>query len=83
MIVKGQVMNIFRGLISGLSEVARSEMASAIAFIAASRQCREILVNQSAAELLIAFSITSDSHTKSHCVLGIIIIFVIFFNFNY
>jgi len=71
MIVEGEVMRIFKSLIAGLSDLARGEMASALANISSSKECRESLVNQNSAELLIALSITSDSNTQAQCALAL------------
>lgn len=70
-IVDGGVMRIFKALIGGLSEGARSEVASALASLAACKPCREALVQQGAGELLIALSITSDPNTQSQCALAL------------
>lgn len=70
-IVDGGVMRIFKALIDGLSEGARSEVASALASLAACKPCREPLVQQGAGELLIALSITSDPNTQSQCALAL------------
>eukprot|EP01032_Pedospumella_encystans_P015075 gene15075-17275_t len=70
-IVQGGVMRIFKALIDGLSEGARSEVAAALASLAACKPCREELVKQGAGELLIALSITSDPITQAKCALAL------------
>jgi hypothetical protein len=69
--VEGGVMRIFKALIEGLSEGARSDMASALSNLAAVKCCRESLVQQGAGELLIALSITSDPNTQAQCALAL------------
>eukprot|EP00601_Ochromonadales_sp_CCMP2298_P017671 CAMPEP_0173227228 /NCGR_PEP_ID=MMETSP1142-20121109/5851_1 /TAXON_ID=483371 /ORGANISM="non described non described, Strain CCMP2298" /LENGTH=92 /DNA_ID=CAMNT_0014155729 /DNA_START=202 /DNA_END=477 /DNA_ORIENTATION=+ len=40
--VAGQVMQILRALVGGLSQAARVEVAQALAQLAATKQCREV-----------------------------------------
>lgn len=70
-IVAGEVMKIFKALIDGLSVSARCELATALANLAASKHCREYLIKQSAMELLIALSTTSDARTQAQCSMAI------------
>lgn len=70
-IVNEGIIEIFKTLIHGLSEASKNEIASSLASLASSKQCRKALVNQGTTELLIALSVTSNASTKAHCALAL------------
>lgn len=71
-IVQGNLIEIFGVFIEGINEVSMFEIASAMAKVSSSKQCKELLVDQGAPELLIHISTTSTSlETQSKCSLAL------------
>lgn len=67
MVEKG-ILHIFKSLIySSCSEKCKCSIAQALSNITSTKSCRQALVNDSAVELLIALSITSNIETQRHC----------------
>lgn len=71
-IVQSNLIEIFAVFIDGVNEVSMFEIASAMAKVSSSKQCKEMLVDQGAPELLIHISTTTASlETQSKCSLAL------------
>ena len=58
-------MRIFRALIAGLSDVSRAEMASALANLTSSKDCRETLVCMIDRIYVVCIYIEEEMHTTN------------------
>lgn len=71
-IAEAGVIGIYYKMFDALSDKSRFEMACSIANMASSKDCRQLLVDQAASELLIQISAsTNHIHIQSHCSLAL------------
>ena len=69
-LVDGGAVKVFEDLISFLDDRAQQNMATSIAALASSPQCRESLVQQGALRLILTLSTTKNKATQAKCALA-------------
>ena len=71
-IAEAGIIGIYYKMFDALSDKSRFEMACSIANMACTKDCRHLLVDQAASELLIQISASTDLiHIQSHCSLAL------------